>query len=123
MSHRLSRLAAVVSIIAVSALPLARVAGADTLPVVSIRATDGVASEPGINTGTFTVTRTGNTTSALTVSYTVSGSATSGTDFTTLSNSVVIPAGSATGTILVTALDDLVVEPTETVMVTLAASS
>ena len=44
-------------------------------------------------TGQYTVTRTGATTAALTVGYTVSGTATAGSDYPALSGSVTIPAG------------------------------
>ena len=63
--------------------------------VVTIVATDPTASETGPNTGTFTVTRTGPTGSALTVDCTVAGTATAGSDYVALSGSVTIPAGSA----------------------------
>ena len=43
---------------------------------------------------------------ALTVRYTVSGSATSGTDYTALSGSIVIPAGASSVVLPVTILDD-----------------
>ncbi len=50
------------------------------LPVVIITATDANAAEAGLDTGTLTVTRTGGTTGALTVNYSVSGTATAGRD-------------------------------------------
>jgi len=45
--------------------------GGSSLPLISIEATDADASEPGSNTGTFTITRTGSTSSALDVFFTV----------------------------------------------------
>ena len=48
---------------------------------VSIVATDATASETGGDTGTFTVTRTGSTTSALTVNFSIGGSATNDAGF------------------------------------------
>ncbi|MBY5282771.1 hypothetical protein F2Y95_13620, partial [Aphanizomenon flos-aquae CCAP 1446/1C] len=54
-------------------------------PTVTISATDANAAETatGItaNPGKFTLSRTGSTTSSLTVNYTVSGTATKGTDY------------------------------------------
>jgi Calx-beta domain len=89
---------------------------------VSIAATDPTASEPS-SAGAFTVTRTGGgTTSPLTVSYAVSGTATSGSDFAALSGSVTIPIGRTSATIAVTPVDDDTIETSETVVVTLAAS-
>ena len=49
------------------------------LPTVTIAATDANASEQGLDPGTFTVSRTVSTSSALTVNYTIGGSATNGT--------------------------------------------
>ena len=66
----------------------------EDLPTVTVVATDAAAGETGPNMGVFTVTRTGPTTTALTVSYTVGGTATSVTDYTpALSGTVVIPIG------------------------------
>jgi hypothetical protein len=58
----------------------------DTPPVVTVVASDPTAGEPGSGqgTGTFTFSRTGSTASALTVNYTVAGTATSGIDYTAL---------------------------------------
>lgn len=93
-------------------------------PIVTIAATDGSASESGADTGTFTVSRAGSSTaSAVTIDYTVGGTATSGTDYSALSHSVTIPAGQSSATILVTAKNDSTAEPSETVMVTLSAST
>ena len=59
--------------------------------------TDGTATEGNAaDTGVFTVSRTGSTTAALTVNYTVSGTATNGTDYQNLTGSVVIPVGRST---------------------------
>ncbi len=96
---------------------------ADDEPVVSIVASAPAAAETGAAAGRWTVTRTGPTTSALIVNYTVSGSASSGADFTALSGSVTIPAGALSATITVTPIDDQLVESPETVIVTIAADS
>ncbi|MEK7412903.1 MAG: Calx-beta domain-containing protein, partial [Planctomycetota bacterium] len=94
---------------------------------VHIAATDAVAFEPTTDTGTFTITRTGiasmTTATALTVAYTVSGTATAGADYATLTGTVTIPAAVATVTIIVTPMDDTLVEGPETVIVTLSPSS
>jgi hypothetical protein len=87
-------------------------------PVVTIEATDAVAAEPA-NTGTFTVTRTGSTSASLDVFYTVTGTATNGSDYTALAGSVTIPAGQSTATITVGPIDDPDVEVDETVILTL----
>ena len=94
-----------------------------SLPAVSVSATSPNASEVGPTVGRFTVTRTGSTVSPMTVSYTTGGTATAGSDYTALPGDVTIPAGSATGTITVTPINDSVVESSETVIVTLSAGT
>jgi hypothetical protein len=97
------------------------------LPVVTIEATDAEAAEtnPGQtpNPGRFTLTRTGSTTNALTVNYTISGTATNGTDYKNLSGTVTFAAGSSTAFIDINPLDDSLVEDPETVVLTLVNSS
>ena len=90
------------------------------LASVTVAATDAAAAETGLNPGTFTITRNGTTTSALTVSYTLGGTATNGTDYDSPSGSVVIPAGSSTATVAVTPIADSQVEGDETVVFTAA---
>jgi len=92
---------------------------------VSITATDPVGSEPGADNGLFTVTLAGGKlapTGGITVNYTVSGSATAGSDYTSLTGTVTIPAGASSATILVDVLDDDIVEAAETVIVTLTST-
>jgi len=62
------------------------------------------------------------TAQSLTIFYTVSGTATNGTDYQTLTGSVIIGVGSSTATITVTVVDDFVMEGSETVIVTLTPS-
>src|SRR5206468_473104 len=57
------------------------------------------------------------------ISYTDRNTASNGADFTPLSGSVTIPANQLSATIAVPVLDDNLVEPTETVSVTLSAIS
>ncbi|MBY5285530.1 Calx-beta domain-containing protein, partial [Anabaena sp. PCC 7938] len=93
-------------------------------PTITIKASDANAAETAAgqtaNPGKFTLTRTGNKTAALTVNYTVAGTATNGTDYNTLTKSVTFEAGSATAIIDVTPIDDFVYEGNETVILTLA---
>ncbi|PTL78795.1 hypothetical protein DAT35_37685 [Vitiosangium sp. GDMCC 1.1324] len=94
------------------------------LPVVTLSASDGLASEPGAaDTAKLTVTRTGATTSALTVRYALGGTATAGADYADLPGSVTIPAGAASASIVITALDDALTEGKETLVVTLQEDS
>ena len=90
-------------------------------PVVSISPTDLLAKEAGLDPAAFTVTRTGNTSAALTVQYGVTGKATPGADYVALSGTITIPAGATTALITVTPLDDALVESNETVIVNLLA--
>jgi hypothetical protein len=93
-------------------------------PTVTISASDSTATETGLTTGTFTVTRTAvSPPAALTVNYTVGGSATPGSDYVALSGSVVIPAGATTAVITVTPVDNALIEAAETVAVTLSPSA
>lgn len=66
----------------------------------------------------FYFSRTGSTASALAVNYTITGTATNGTDYSTLSGSVTIPAGSAGELVAVTLTNDSVAEGTETIVIT-----
>ena len=94
----------------------------DDEPRVSITALDDVASESG-NTGTLRIARTGPRTAALAVPFAVSGSATSGTDFTALGTSATIASGQAFVDVTLTASADAATEGTETVTVTLTSAS
>ena len=91
----------------------------DDAATVTIAATNATAAEPGTDTGTFTITRTGSTAAALTVNLAITGTATSGADYVNISNTAVIPAGSASVAVQVIAVDDTIPEPTETVVATL----
>jgi hypothetical protein len=101
--------------------------GAVTGTVISIVATDNIASETSGNTdlGTFTLTRTGVLTSPLTVGYTIAGNATSGTDYATLTGTADFLANSATATVTVTPTNDTTFEGTipETIVLTLATGT
>lgn len=92
-------------------------------PTVTIVATNDKATENPVTSGLFTVSRTGSTSSALTVYYTVSGTATPQSDYNRLSGSLTIPSGSSSATITVTPARDKIVEPDETVIVTLNANA
>ena len=82
-------------------------------------ATDGAASEAGPDPATFTVTRTGPTTNALTVLYGTDGDATNGSDYQTLSGMVAIPVGQSSATITITPIDDSIDEGPEAVALNL----
>jgi RHS repeat-associated protein len=94
------------------------------LPIISLAVTDPDAAETPIgqpaNPGQFTLTRTGATTTDLTVNYTISGTATNGTDDEKLTGTATFKAGSTTTTIDVKPIDDNIYEGNETVILTLA---
>ena len=99
---------------------------ADNEPTVTVAAQVASATEGG-GTGTFRVSRTGSTVAALVVNYTLSGTATApgnpGADYSLspTAPSVTIPIGFSFADITVTAVDDALVEPTETAILTLSA--
>ncbi len=95
----------------------------DDIPSLTLTASDASAAEPGTNTGTFTFTRTGSTTSPLTVYYDLYGTAFNGIDYTEVSPSAVIPAGTNSAELVITPLDDLIRETNETVMLVLRSNS
>lgn len=106
---------------------------ADDEPVVSVTANRAGASEatPAGETGTtttgqFTFTRTNSSGvgEALTVLYTVAtGTATNGTDYTTLTGTIEIPVDELTATLTVTPIDDAIGEGLETVILTISEST
>jgi len=99
------------------------IADNDSAPAATITATDSASSEGPLNTGTFTVTLSNPSSTATNVNFTVGGTATNGTDYTTITASVSVLAGSTTATKLITPTDDSVYEGTETVVLTLAAGT
>ncbi len=102
-----------------------------TKPVVTIVATDATASEPvsgqPADTGLITATRTGDTSQSLTVNLTfiLNGTATYGIDYLTSTGTTTLTfaAGASTAALVITALADNILEPTETASVMLYARS
>jgi Calx-beta domain/Domain of unknown function (DUF4114)/von Willebrand factor type A domain/RTX calcium-binding nonapeptide repeat (4 copies) len=99
----------------------------EDLPSISLSVTDDKAAETKIgevaNPGQFTLKRTGITTDALTVNYTIDGSASNGIDYQKLENSVTFAAGSDTAIINIRPIDDQFAEGTETVKLKLVDNS
>lgn len=77
----------------------------NTLPTVTLSRTADTINENG-GTAAFVVTRTGPTTGSLNVFFEVGGSAWEGTDYNSVGTNVVIPAGSASVNINITAIND-----------------
>ncbi|WP_218058918.1 Calx-beta domain-containing protein, partial [Flavobacterium crassostreae] len=84
------------------------------------KTTDGV--EPATD-GLFTVSLNNPVSTPTTVTYTVSGTATAGTDYVTLTGTVVIPANTTSVTIPVVVMGDTIVEGIETVAVLVTNTS
>jgi subtilisin family serine protease len=95
----------------------------DPQPQVTVAATDANAAEAGPNPGRFTVTRTGSTAASLAVTYVLGGTATNGSDYTTLSGNITIAAAQSSANVVVTPLADSVAEGTETVSLTVVATA
>lgn len=94
---------------------------------VGIKATDAKAAETtagqASNPGLYVITRTGDTNAALTVNLQVRGTATAGTDYTSLPATVTIPAGAASVSVPLIIRDDTLSETTETVVVSVIAGA
>ena len=89
-----------------------------------IQASDSTASEQGVDKGMFKVARILQTSGSLTVFYTLSGAAsTDGTDYVSLSGSVIIPSGKDSANITLVPIDDSLKEKRETVKITLSANN
>ncbi|HEY3324999.1 MAG TPA: cadherin domain-containing protein [Planctomycetota bacterium] len=91
-------------------------------PTISVTATTPNASETGPVNGVFTITRTGNTSGDLLVNFAFAGSTTKGADYKRIDEFVTIPNGSASTTVTITPIDDLIIEGSETVTLTLSPS-
>ncbi len=91
----------------------------DDMPTVTVATTDAVASESGSDKGLFTISRTGEVTTSLTVDYSVNGRAVLGTDYRRLDGRAVIPAGSTSITVEIVPFDDILDEGTQDVILQL----
>ncbi|HEX7079756.1 MAG TPA: PKD domain-containing protein [Gammaproteobacteria bacterium] len=91
------------------------------LPTVTVTAPDDVAAELGGDTGTFTITRTGETTDSLTVRYVMLGTPVNGVDYVALPGTITIPAGAANASITLEPIADTEVEGTESALLEIQA--
>jgi Bacterial Ig domain/Calx-beta domain len=98
---------------------------ADTLPIITAHALDPFAVEPDdthpVNTATFRLRRHGSTTTALSVNFTMHGTATSGADYATLNGLATFPASASDVDILLTPLVDNFTEYRETAVLQVEA--
>ncbi len=101
------------------------------LPSITLAVSPGSVTEDGTANLVYTFTRTGATTDALTVNYTVGGTATFDTDytqtgaasFTATTGTVTFAAGSDTATVTIDPTADTNVEDDETVTLNLASGT
>lgn len=92
------------------------------LPGVTVTAGPS-ANELGGPPGSFTLMRSGDTSAELTVNFELTGTATNGADYTSVPLSATFATGSSTATIEITAIDDVLPEFPETVVLTLSAGT
>jgi hypothetical protein len=92
-------------------------------PYVTITTTAATASEPGDQVGTFRISRGSVVNGNLTVYLAISGTAMNGIDYVPIDSTVVIPNGASSVLVDVIAFDDLILEPTEDVILTLLANT
>ncbi|MBK1854294.1 matrixin family metalloprotease [Verrucomicrobiaceae bacterium 5K15] len=96
----------------------------EDLPNLSVASSDGVAKESDVaDTGSFTITSSIAPSSDLDIAYTVSGSASSGSDFIALAGTATIDSGETSTAVSVKAISDSIVEGDETVIMTLASTN
>ncbi|EPF24135.1 Endo-1,3-1,4-beta-glycanase ExsH [Microcystis aeruginosa SPC777] len=97
----------------------------DELPSITLAVSPASVTEDGTTNLIYTFTRSGLTTNSLTVNYTLGGTATLNTDYTRTgtTNTVTFAAGSSTATVTIDPTADTIVEPDETVILTLAAGT
>ena len=92
-------------------------------PIVATIAATDTTTEEGLGVGEFAITLSAPATEDITVSYTIGGTATSGTDYTVLPAAVTILAGQTTATIALNLVDDDLTEDAETVIVRLTGGT
>ena len=95
----------------------------DSIGEVTVAASSSSAIESPTTpiSSNFTVTLNRSSAGAVNVNYLVSGSATAGTRYQSVSGSVTIPSGLNTATVQVTPIDNLIADGTQSVVLTLAS--
>ncbi|WP_221230802.1 putative Ig domain-containing protein [Xanthomonas sp. CFBP 8152] len=95
----------------------------DDFPTASIAVSPSSVAEDGAANLIYTVTLDQAASSAVSVVFSVGGTATSGTDYAAVSSPLVIAAGQTSGTITINPTADATIEPDETVVLTLASGT
>jgi hypothetical protein len=94
-----------------------------TLPTITLAVNPTSVTEDSAENLIFTLTRSHSQINPLTVTYTIAGTASNGTDYATIPTSVTFAANSLTATVTVDPTGDRTVEPDETVILTLNAGA
>ena len=95
----------------------------DDVPSVTVSVSPAAVAEDGAPNLIYTFTLNQAAFSALSINYTIGGTAANGTDYATIASPLVIPAGNTTGTVTVNPTADTNIEADETVTLTLAAGT
>ncbi|CAD7730939.1 hypothetical protein LMG31884_45510 [Xanthomonas hydrangeae] len=95
----------------------------DDFPTVSITVSPSSVPEDGAANLIYTVLLDQAAQSAVSIAFSVGGSATSGTDYAAVSSPLTIPAGQTSSTITINPTADATIEADETVVISLAAGS
>ena len=93
-----------------------------TVPTVTVVATGDTASEDGLLPGAFTISRS-ETAGELTVHFAMTGTATEGADYETVSSAVFFPDGSTTAAVAVVPKPDDLAEGSESVTLVLTGDA
>ncbi len=93
------------------------------LPKISMVVAEAKTIEGSGVPATITLSRTGATGAALSVNYSVSGTATNGVDYTSLSGTVSIPVGSLSTVVAISSINDTASETLETVTLQTTANA
>jgi hypothetical protein len=86
---------------------------------VSVLSSVPLASEPGDNPGSFTISRTGDTNAALTIDFSLGGTAKNGTDYIAVPTNVTLAAGQCSTNITITPVSEPTASGYKTVKLTL----
>jgi subtilase family serine protease/subtilisin family serine protease len=93
------------------------------LPRVSVAASIASVNETATAGGQFTLTRSGDLSSELTVTYQMGGTATQGADYQSLPGTATFAAGAVEVAVPFTPIDDLIIESNETAVMTVIAGA
>ncbi len=108
--------------VTVSAVPATMTIADDDSATITLSVSDSTAQEPS-NDGQFLVTMTKESSTNTFVTYSISGDAVGGTDYTALTGTVMIPAGSTTAVIDIDVIDDNILDDDKRAIVQLTSVS